>query len=110
MLSLDARGHGETTVQKVDIERKEDTKPSDNALDLRLEIFSQDLVDVIELTRQKLSWTQLPDLILVGHSLGGAVITDVAATGKLGSSVLGYAVLDVVEGNVLLTSITKLRT
>ena len=45
---------------------------------------------------------ELPGLILVGHSLGGAVITDVAKSGKLGNDVLGYAVLDVVEGTLLL--------
>ena len=40
----------------------------------------------------------MPDLILVGHSLGGAVVVDVARGGALGKAVQGYAVLDVVEG------------
>jgi len=40
-------------------------------------------------------------MVLVGHSLGGAVVTDVAKSGKLGTNVLGYAVLDVVEGSAM---------
>lgn len=40
----------------------------------------------------------MPDVILVGHSLGGAVVTEVAKRGALGKAVQGYAVLDVVEG------------
>ena len=60
--------------------------------------MSQDLVDVILLTQRKLAWGKMPGLVLVGHSLGGAVVTDVAMSGKLGRAVLCYAVLDVVEG------------
>jgi hypothetical protein len=37
----------------------------------------------------------------VGHSLGGAVVTHVANKGSLGSKMLGYAVLDVVEGSAM---------
>src|SRR5690606_21290646 len=40
-------------------------------------------------------------IILVGHSLGGAVVTDLAKTGRLGTSLLAYAVLDVVEGSAM---------
>jgi protein phosphatase methylesterase 1 len=71
-------------------------------LDLRLETLSQDLVYVVRQTQMKLGWETLPDIVLVGHSLGGAVITDVAKNGKLGPKVLAYAVLDVVEGKFLL--------
>ena len=46
----------------------------------------------------------MPDLILVGHSLGGAVVTDLAKKGGLGSKILGFAVLDVVEGETALPS------
>lgn len=95
ILSLDARGHGETILQHP---VHGDLEPSNSALDLSLETLSQDLLDVILLTQRKLAWSELPGLLLVGHSLGGAVITDVAASGKLGNAVLGYAVLDVVEG------------
>lgn len=95
VLSLDARGHGETSIKT-----RED-KPNDEMPDLSLAALSQDVLDVILLTQKKLAWSELPGIILVGHSLGGAVIADVAASGKLGNAVLGFAVLDVVEGSVL---------
>lgn len=69
-------------------------------LDLSLETLSQDLVYVIRRTQTRMGWEALPDIILVGHSLGGAVITDVAKNGELGSKLLAYAVLDVVEGMI----------
>ena len=56
------------------------------------------MATVLRLTQAKMGWAELPGLILVGHSLGGAVVVDVAKWGKLGNAVLGYAVLDVVEG------------
>jgi protein phosphatase methylesterase 1 len=90
VLSLDARHHGITTI---------DTNSGHIAeLDLRLETLARDLVTVVLQTQSKMGWESLPDLILVGHSLGGAVVTDVAKSRALGSKVLGYAVLDVVEG------------
>ena len=49
-------------------------------------------------TKAACGWAEMPDLILVGHSLGGAVVVDVARGGALGKAVQGYAVLDVVEG------------
>lgn len=67
-------------------------------LDLSLETLSEDLVTMVQLTKAKMGWTELPGMILVGHSLGGAVVVDAAKEGKLGDKVLGYAVLDVVEG------------
>ncbi|KAI5283505.1 Protein phosphatase methylesterase 1, partial [Ascosphaera atra] len=92
-LSLDCRYHGETTVTNTDGTRPE--------TDLRLEVLSRDLVSIVELTRQRMRWESLPDIVLVGHSLGGAVVTDVAKQGELGQKVLAYAVLDVVEGSSL---------
>lgn len=71
---------------------------NDGVLDLRLETLSRDLLDVICLTQEKLAWAELPGLVLIGHSLGGAVVTDLAMSGELGDALLGYAVLDVVEG------------
>lgn len=94
VLSLDARGHGETSI------KLSETSIND-VLDLSLSILSLDLVDVILLVQKKMAWPELPDLVFVGHSLGGAVTTDVAVSGKLGRAVLGYAVLDVVEGKYI---------
>lgn len=89
VLSVDCRGHGSTVA------------PEGADLDLSLSTLSADLYSVIELTKAQMKWSELPPIILVGHSLGGAVITELAKTGKLGASLLGYAVLDVVEGSAM---------
>ncbi|CEJ85728.1 Putative Protein phosphatase methylesterase 1 [[Torrubiella] hemipterigena] len=89
ILAIDCRGHGSTTCR------------SDSEPDLRLETLSSDLLSIIEATQSQMQWETLPPIILVGHSLGGAVITDLASTGKLGNSLLGYVVLDVVEGSAM---------
>lgn len=95
VLSLDARGHGETVIEQLD------SQSNNTDLDLSLETLSQDLLDVIYMTQKQMAWLELPGLVLIGHSLGGAVVTHVAVSGKLGDAVLGYAVLDVVEGMLL---------
>lgn len=86
---MDCRGHGSTTLSE------------DSELDLRLDTLASDLFSVIELSKGQMGWKQLPPIILVGHSLGGAVVTEVAKSAKLGTSLLGYAVLDVVEGSAM---------
>lgn len=98
MLSLDARGHGTTTIE-----------PRPEVLDLSLETLSEDLILVI--TKACAKTQQIGPkagkdivsypIILVGHSLGGAVVTNVAKSGELGDCVVGYAVLDVVEGSAI---------
>ncbi|KAI9866556.1 MAG: Protein phosphatase methylesterase 1 [Trichoglossum hirsutum] len=93
VLSLDARGHGETVTLMPEGES--------TILDLSLETLSNDLTDVIRLAQAKLGWEELPPLVLVGHSLGGAVVTDVAKRGVFRDKVLAYAVLDVVEGSAI---------
>ncbi|KAI5305965.1 Transcription initiation factor TFIID subunit 5 [Ascosphaera pollenicola] len=93
ILSLDCRDHGETTVVNADGSRP--------GLDLCLDTLSRDLISVVKLTQQRMYWDDLPDIVLVGHSLGGAVVTDVAKKGELGQSVLAYTVLDVVEGSAM---------
>ncbi|KAI2616607.1 protein phosphatase methylesterase [Hypoxylon sp. NC1633] len=89
ILSLDARGHGSTTTR------------NNQANGLGLETLASDLLSVILLTQREMKWPELPPIILVGHSLGGAVVTELAKTGGLGSALLGYAVLDVVEGSAI---------
>lgn len=89
VLAVDCRGHGLTVA------------PEDAELDLRLETLSSDLFSVIELTKVQMNWQHLPSIMLIGHSLGGAVVTDLAKAFKLGTSLLGYAVLDVVEGSAI---------
>lgn len=75
--------------------------PRHEVLDLSLATLSADLVTVVDKTREAMAWPSISPLILIGHSLGGAVVTDVAESGRLGDSVLGYAVLDVVEGSAI---------
>lgn len=89
VLAIDCRGHGSTVV------------PDDTKVDLHLGTLSADLFSAIQLTKAEMKWPELPPIILVGHSLGGAVVTDLAVTGNLGASLLGYAVLDVVEGSAI---------
>ncbi|QYT02377.1 Protein phosphatase methylesterase 1 [Trichoderma simmonsii] len=89
ILAVDCRGHGSTTA------------PDGAALDLRLDTLSSDLFAMVEATKAQMSWPELPPIVLVGHSLGGAVVTDLAMSGKLGTSLLAYAVLDVVEGSAM---------
>ncbi|KAH7416953.1 Alpha/Beta hydrolase protein [Cadophora sp. MPI-SDFR-AT-0126] len=90
ILSLDARGHGRTTVT-----------PEQEVLDLSLETLSADLISALNKAKTQMGWEQMPLLVLIGHSLGGAVVTDVAKSGRLGNAVLGYAVLDIVEGSAI---------
>ncbi|KAF3920893.1 hypothetical protein ABW21_db0207370 [Orbilia brochopaga] len=87
IFSFDARGHGGTH--------------TDNDQDFRLSTLSDDLYDALTAAQEHLRWETLPHIVLVGHSLGGAVVTDVAKRGLLGDKLLAYAVLDVVEGSAM---------
>ncbi|KAK8138659.1 Alpha/Beta hydrolase protein [Apiospora sp. TS-2023a] len=89
ILSTDARGHGLTAT------------PEGEELDLSLGTLAKDLLTVITMTKAEMKWTELPPIILVGHSLGGAVVTELAKSAQLGNALLGYAVLDVVEGSAM---------
>jgi protein phosphatase methylesterase 1 len=97
VLSIDARGHGSTTISQ----SSSTAAGQDEELDLSLETLSSDLAYVVQSTQTKMSWNNLPDIILIGHSLGGAVVVDLASRALLDSSILGYAVLDVVEGSAI---------
>ena len=91
ILSVEARQHGSSVLD-----------PSGDVVnDFNISVLSDDLSTMITLVRQKLGWPSLPSLILVGHSLGGAVVVDLARTGSLGTSLLGYVVIDVVEGSAI---------
>ena len=91
ILSLEAREHGSVVWDK--------SAAVDN--NLSIDLLARDMVDMIHLTQQKMGWKDLPSLVLVGHSLGGAVVTHVANMDLLGNKVLGFAVLDVVEGSAM---------
>lgn len=87
-LSPDCRGHGQTTT-------------TTSELDLGLETLAADLAFVVNATSTKFAWPKLPPIVLLGHSLGGAVVTELAQRKLLANSVLGYGVLDVVEGSAM---------
>jgi protein phosphatase methylesterase 1 len=91
LLALDARDHGSTVWDSSGVA----------SADLSLSALTQDMVDMINLTASKFSWPKLPRLLLVGHSLGGAVVVNAAKSDLLGTNVLGYSVLDVVEGSAI---------
>ncbi|CCC06015.1 hypothetical protein SMACR_00231 [Sordaria macrospora] len=111
ILSLDARGHGSTTITTTTPSPEGGETAKDQAspppppppppLDLSLSTLATDLFTVIQLTKTTMHWPELPPIILVGHSLGGAVVTELAKSYRLGPSLLGYAVLDVVEGSAM---------
>lgn len=93
ILSLEARGHGSTI-----------TDLSGSAiLDYSLESLINDALAMIQLTATSQSWPQLPPTILIGHSLGGAIMTTLATTHfrTFGPNLIGYCVLDVVEGSAI---------
>ncbi len=148
VLSLDARGHGLTSTSSASTTSAtggdapgggEGGDGKAEAEDLTLPTLAKDLLAVLALTREAMHWATLPPVLLVGHSLGGAVVTEFASvllpsllrsraasssttqaprgappqgqtpTPELGEIVgkdleidlLGYAVLDVVEGSAM---------
>ena len=100
VLAVDARGHGGSVVRKLG-SKSGDRMGKVEELDLSLETLAEDLVEMVLLVQARTEWKELPGMVLVGHSLGGAVVVEVAKGAKLGSKVLAYAVLDVVEGSAI---------
>ena len=103
ILSLEARAHGSVVTST-----STSTFPSAPSQPLKEEIpdfsiaaLAADALAMITLTQSHFSWPALPPTILIGHSLGGAIMTDLAANFRLGSALVGFAVLDVVEGSAL---------
>jgi protein phosphatase methylesterase 1 len=74
ILAIEARDHGSVVFG------------ADGNIDtnLSVDVLSQDLVDMLLLTQEKLGWPELPAIVLIGHSLGGAVVTHTANTSLLG--------------------------
>jgi protein phosphatase methylesterase 1 len=68
---------------------------------MQIDTLSDDLVSMIRLTAERMGWTELPRLLLIGHSLGGAVVVHVAKSFVLGTKVIGFGVMDVVEGSAI---------
>lgn len=81
LLSFDARGHGNSHAKQES--------------NMSLDQLSTDLVEVVQL-----AFPLVSQIVLVGHSLGGSVVVNVAFR-KLLKNVIGVCVLDVVEGTAI---------
>ncbi|KAI1318767.1 Protein phosphatase methylesterase 1 [Mortierella claussenii] len=82
IISYDVRGHGETT--------------SDNQSDLALDRLANDLKNLISTLYEHEAVS--PEILLVGHSMGGAIVIE-TATRNLIPNISGVAALDILEGN-----------
>jgi len=91
VMSVEARNHGSVVL---------DAK-GQISHDYSLDALADDLYAMICLTQAKLQWQSLPNVVLLGHSLGGAVVTRLACRPSLGRQLIGYAVIDVVEGSAM---------
>jgi protein phosphatase methylesterase 1 len=80
--ALDLRGHGDTT--------------TDDDANLSAETLSKDVADVV----QKLYGDDPPAIVLMGHSMGGALAIHLAHKDLI-PSLIGLIVIDVVEGTAL---------
>ncbi|KAK4499422.1 hypothetical protein PRZ48_009936 [Zasmidium cellare] len=94
ILSLEARAHGSTIANATS---------GESIIDFSLEALVSDAVSMIQLTASNQSWSTIPPTVLIGHSLGGAIMTTLATTHFriFGPSLIGYCVIDVVEGSAL---------
>ncbi|KXT18689.1 hypothetical protein AC579_2712 [Pseudocercospora musae] len=102
ILSLEARGHGSVVTS---------ASTGEEIADYSLDTLVADAVSMITLAAATQAWSPLPPCVLVGHSLGGAVLTTVAATQfeTFGSNLMGYCVIDVVEGSAI-EALSHMRT
>ncbi|XP_065078361.1 protein phosphatase methylesterase 1 [Ochlerotatus camptorhynchus] len=81
-LAIDIRGHGDTITEQED--------------DLSAETLAQDVADVLV----TMYGDSAPPVILIGHSMGGAICVHVANMDVI-ISLIGVVVIDVVEGTAL---------
>lgn len=91
VMSVEARNHGSIVFDAA----------GGLSYDYSLDALADDLYAMICLTQGKLQWQSLPNVVLIGHSLGGAVVTKLACRASLGQKLIGYAVIDVVEGSAM---------
>ncbi|CAF4920291.1 unnamed protein product [Pieris macdunnoughi] len=84
VVSLDIRGHGETQAK--------------NPNDLSIETLIKDVEQVIH---KLYGDDELPPLILLGHSMGGAIAVRAAHLPGIEPYIYGVAVIDVVEGTAM---------
>nr|CAD7569659.1 unnamed protein product [Timema californicum] len=82
ILAIDLRGHGDTITS--------------NEKDLSAKTMAGDVAAVL----QKLYDVDPPPIILIGHSMGGAIAVHTACSNSV-PSLIGLAVIDVVEGTAI---------
>ena len=83
-MAFDFRGHGKSVFE--------------DSEDLSADTLVNDTIHLLD-TLYRSSPTP-PSIVLVGHSMGGAIATRVAASGRV-KGLVGLAVVDVVEGTAL---------
>lgn len=83
VVAIDVRGHGETKAKDSD--------------DLSIETLVKDVEQILH----KLYPQEIPPIILLGHSMGGAIAVRAAHSPALEPCVQGVAVIDVVEGTAM---------
>nr|XP_058971128.1 protein phosphatase methylesterase 1-like [Pocillopora verrucosa] len=83
VLALDLRGHGDTSTE--------------DDSDLSADTLSKDVGNVV----QAIYGDSPPSILLVGHSMGGAIAVHVGVQKLLSTSLAGLAVIDVVEGTAM---------
>ncbi|KAG5680201.1 hypothetical protein PVAND_009726 [Polypedilum vanderplanki] len=83
-LAIDFRGHGDTHTNDDD--------------DLSAETLAKDIGAVIEKIYEN---QQVPNFLIVGHSMGGAIAVHIADLKLISSSLVGIIVIDVVEGTAM---------
>ncbi|KAG7471285.1 hypothetical protein MATL_G00122640 [Megalops atlanticus] len=82
VVAVDLRGHGDTKVK--------------NCEDLSAETMAKDVGKVVE----ALYGENAPPIVMIGHSMGGAIAVHTAAANHV-PSLLGLCVIDVVEGTAM---------
>lgn len=106
IIAYDIRHHGQTKIRDA---------PSNAKPDYSLEALSSDFLEVVKRVYERNNWiadeavetvgsagtTEVPPLLLVGHSLGGSVITTAASTGRFPAHIIGAVLLDIVEGSAV---------
>jgi len=85
-VAVDLRGHGETVTE-------------DDG-DLSAESMASDVVNLTQRITGSTELSMLPPVVLVGHSMGGALAVHAALSGQI-DNLVGLCILDVVEGTAM---------
>lgn len=83
ILAIDLRGHGNSFTT------------DDN--NLSMETFTNDVISLLH----KSYPDKMPSMVLMGHSLGGAIAVNIASIAEADLPIIGLVVIDVVEGSAM---------